>query len=239
MRRVVEPELLDDLSPDEALAAGSRIDLRRLNDIMGNAGILFRATRSLLRDAALGSRRLRVVELGAGDGTLLLRWARRAAALGVRADVTLVDRHSLLSTETRLAFDALHWSVEGVGSDVFDWLEGSSASFDLMLANLFLHHFSAPKLRALLQRASLRTRMFVACEPRRSPVALTAARWVGLLGCNAITRHDAVLSVRAGFSGSELGALWPAAAGWRVNESSARLFSHCFAATRSAPEGSG
>ena len=239
MRRVVEPELLDALSPDDALAAGSRMDLRQLNGIMGNAGILFRATRCFLGKAATGSGRLRVVELGSGDGTLVLQWARRAAALGVRGDLTLIDRQSLVSRETRHAFEALDWSVEGVGSDAFDWLEGSSANFDLMLANLFLHHFAETKLRAMLHLVSLRTRMFVACEPRRSSLALLAARWVGLLGCNAITRHDAVLSVRAGFSGSELGALWPTAKGWKVDESSSRLFSHCFAATRSAPEGSG
>lgn len=237
MRRVVEPELLDDLAPADALAAGSRGDLRRLNGIMGNADILFRATRSILGVAAGGSRRLRVVELGSGDGTLALQWVRRAVALGVGGDLTLVDRQSLVSSETRRAFEELHWSVENVGADAFDWFERSTPNVDLMLANLFLHHFVEPKLRVMFQRASLRTGMFVACEPRRSRVALTAARWVGLLGCNAVTRHDAVLSVRAGFAGSELGALWPAADGWRLSEYPARLFSHCFAATRSAPEG--
>ncbi len=238
MRRVVEPELLDDLPQDDVLATGSRIDLRLLNGIMGNAGILFRATRQLLGEAALGSVRLRVVELGAGDGTLALRWARRAAAMGVRGDLTLIDRHCLVSTETRQAFDALQWSVKGVECDAFEWLNGSRANCDLLLANLFLHHFSEPKLRTLLKLAALRTRMMVACEPRRSPWALAAARWVGFLGCNAVTRHDAVVSVRAGFTGSDLSALWPEGNGWKVDESSARLFSHCFAATRPEPKGS-
>lgn len=52
---------------------------------------------------------------------------------------------------------------------------------------------------------------------------------------NAVTRADAVLSVRAGFRGAELQALWPAAtARWSLAETRAGLFSHCFVASRLA-----
>jgi hypothetical protein len=76
------------------------------------------------------------------------------------------------------------------------------------------------------------TRLFIACEPRRSAPALAASRLVGLIGCNGVTRHDAVASVRAGFTGSELSALWPAGPGWKLHEGAAGLFSHRFMARR-------
>ena len=52
------------------------------------------------------------------------------------------------------------------------------------------------------------------------------------IGCNDVTRHDAVLSVEAGFSGCELSALWPESNEWQLHEHAARLFTHCFVARR-------
>lgn len=232
MRRVVEPELLDALPPGDSRAVGSRADLRRLNLLMGHAGFLTRAFCRHHAATAFPSRPLRLVELGAGEGTLLLRLARRWSLLGVTAEVTLLDRQNLVSTETRRAFAALHWSVESVASDVFDWLSSPAPIADVMLANLFLHHFQDERLAALLRLAAARTNLFLACEPRRSPLALMAARYVALLGCNGVTQHDAVVSVHAGFAGPELSALWPKTREWEQNEASAGLFSHSFTAQR-------
>jgi hypothetical protein len=47
-----------------------------------------------------------------------------------------------------------------------------------------------------------------------------------------ITRHDAIVSVRAGFVGRELSALWPVDNQWQLSEQSAGWFSHCFIAKR-------
>lgn len=234
MHRAVERELLDDLSPSDSQAVGSRADLRRLNLIMGHAGILSRALRRHLAQNPFSSCPLRLVELGAGDGTLLLRLARRWSALGVIAQVTLLDRQELVSAKTRREFVALNWSVESVSDDVLTWLEQPSPTVDVMLANLFLHHFQDEHLRTLFRLAAARTNLFVACEPRRSPLALAASRSLWLIGCNAITQHDAIVSVRAGFVGRELSALWPSNGEWVTNEQSAGLFSHCFVAKQNA-----
>ncbi|HMJ90456.1 MAG TPA: hypothetical protein VK530_11595, partial [Candidatus Acidoferrum sp.] len=77
-----------------------------------------------------------------------------------------------------------------------------------------------------------RTNLFVACEPRRSALALAASRSVALVGCGPVTRHDAVVSVRAGFRSSELSALWPETGTWRLIERRAGLFSHLFVARK-------
>lgn len=234
MHREVEPELLDDLPSDDPRAVGSRADLRRLNSIMGHAGILSRAFRGQLDGTLARPGPLRLVELGAGDGTLLLQLARRWSALGVTAEVTLLDRQKLVSAETRRAFATLNWSVENVATEVFLYLEQSAPAVDAMLANLFLHHFPEKELRVLLHRAAARTNLFIACEPHRTSLALAASRLLWFMGCNAVTRHDAVVSVRAGFAGKELSALWPADAGWRLSERPVGGFSHCFVAKRHA-----
>ncbi len=230
MRRIVKPELLDELPPDDALAIGSRQDLRRLNAIMGNARIL---TEAFCR-TPVGHRAgpLKVLELGGGDGTLLLKLARDWSQVGVIGEAVLVDRDRTLSSEVQQALSALNWRVTPVISDVFEWLKGFGGCVDLVLANLFLHHFPDPELRELLRLIAARTKQFIACEPRRSGITLNASRLLALIGCNAVTRHDAVVSVRAGFRDGELSALWPAGVGWLLDERKAGLFSHCFAAKR-------
>jgi hypothetical protein len=232
MCRVFEPELLDDLPPADPRAVGSRADLRRLNSIMGHDDILSRAFHYHLDGAFSRSRPLRLVELGAGDGTLLLRLARRVSPSGLAAQVTLLDRQNIVSPETQRAFAALNWSVESVANDVFVWLERPFPAVDMMIANLFLHHFPDESLTALFRLAAARTNLFIACEPRRSSFALTASRLLHLIRCNVITRHDAVVSVRAGFVGRELSALWPGDDQWQLSEQSAGWFSHCFIAKR-------
>lgn len=234
MRRAIAPELLDDLAAGDPRAVRSRNDLRRLNRVMGHAGILTRALRDHLGKRTDPPRPLRLVELGAGDGTLLLRLARRLSARGLSAQVTLLDRQDLVSAETRRRFAALNWSVESAVTDVFACLESASSAADVMVTNLFLHHFSDPHLSRLLRLAAGATTLFIACEPRRSTLALRSSRLLWLLGCNRITRHDAVVSVQAGFLGRELSALWPAEDGWHVEEHDAGAFSHRFIARRDA-----
>ncbi|HTI71348.1 MAG TPA: hypothetical protein VMF06_15360 [Candidatus Limnocylindria bacterium] len=232
MLRVVKPERLDELPPNDPLAVGSRTDIRRLNSILGSANVLALALRQHLPNTIGSSRPLRWVDLGGGDGTLLLQMARQLAPLGFTAHATIVDRHSLISGETRHAFALLKWTVESVAADVFDWLKpaDSSPPVDVMIANLFLHHFPGRRLAALLRLVAARTRLFVACEPCRSPLALTAARMTFLLGCNSVTRHDAVVSVNAGFVGDELSALWPAGTNWELLEQATGFFCQSFIA---------
>lgn len=103
---------------------------------------------------------------------------------------------------------------------------------EAIVSNLFLHHFPDEALQELLGRAAERTRIFIAVEPRRSAWAHAFSRLVGLLGCNAVTRHDAPISVEAGFTDGDLSGHWPAGRGWSLREGRAGFFSHVFVATK-------
>ena len=148
-----------------------------------------------------------------------------------RLEIILVDQQNLLGPQTVEALARLGWTARSVAADVFDWLQGKEAA-DITLANLFLHHFPEERLKFLLALAAPRTEMFVACEPRRGGLPLLCSRLLGLIGCNSVTRHDAVVSVRAGFRARELSALWPREDRWRLEERAAGAFSHLFVARR-------
>jgi hypothetical protein len=95
-----------------------------------------------------------------------------------------------------------------------------------------LHHFEEARLAELLCLISSRAKLFIALEPRRGAWPLFCSRWLWAIGCNHVTRHDAVVSVRAGFSGGELSSLWPEKKNWELTERPAGAFSHLFIARK-------
>lgn len=228
MERVVEPEWLDDLPTSDSRASRSRGDLRRINALMGNAALV---AASLLANG--GCEMNHLVELGAGDGSFALSLARRLSLAVQLREVTLIDQAAFTDGNARSEFAKLGCALNVIQADVFDWLAGARSA-DLVVANLFLHHFEDGSLQKLLRLAASRSRVFIACEPRRSPMSLFGSRLLGLIGCNEVTRHDAVVSVRAGFSGRELSKLWPEHQEWILEERPAGIFSHLFVARRAA-----
>jgi hypothetical protein len=222
--RRVEAEWLDELPAHDPRAQRSRRDLERINALMGNARIV---AREIERELPSGF--ASIAEIGAGSGAFLARLASRIARRDVEAH--LVDRQDVVGPEARAALAAGGWTVKSAQCDAFEWLE-RSPPIEVMVANLFLHHFEPARLAAMLALVAARTRVFVACEPRRSSLALAGARLLGAIGCNDVSRHDAVVSVRAGFAGAEVSSLWPMSGEWALREFPRAPFSHVFVATR-------
>jgi len=254
MKRIVEPELLDTLPPGDPRAAGSRRDLRRLNTWMRNHAIMANA----LQAAVNGRVPEHIVELGSGDGDFLLRVAQLVSGHGApvsgtadsgnamaeccrlgnrrsvawnKVAVTLLDRQKVVTPQTLAAFASLGWRAEAVVADVFEWLQTPPPA-ETVIVNEVLHHFDDARLAGLLRMIAGPARLFIAIEPRRTPWPLLCSRLLWAVGCNSVTRHDATVSVRAGFVYEELSALWPDREKWQLTERPAGMFSHLFVARR-------
>lgn len=236
LARCVEPEILDGLGADDPRARRSRADLRRINRIMSTLSIVVAGIDRLAGAHPPAS----IIELGAGDGSLMARIARRRMSAWPRVRVTLLDRRPAVDARTLARIRAAGWQPEVIALDVDDWIarpdpvpEGA-ARWDVVIANLFVHHFDERTLRRLFAGIASRTNAFFCSEPRRSPAALACSRLVALAGAGPVTRADAVASVRAGFRDAELSAAWPepASNGWSLREYDAGLFTHCLAAAR-------
>ncbi len=246
--RIVAIEVLDTLAADDPAAMRSRRDLQRVHRVMRTRAILRQALRLSLasrRDRTPRRAPLRILELGAGDGSLMLGVARDLAPTWPSVELTLLDRQDLVDDETIRRYSELGWTVVKNVVDVRDWaaeattalpednMDKAPPHWDLIVANLFLHHFEGAQLAALLGAITGRGDGFFACEPRRDWLALAGSHLASVIGAGAVTREDAVLSVHAGFREKEITALWPANGDeWQVLEYSAGLFSHCFRAER-------
>ncbi|HUA67547.1 MAG TPA: methyltransferase domain-containing protein [Candidatus Saccharimonadales bacterium] len=229
MNRLVQSELLDELPVTDPRAIHSRRDLRRINAWMRHHVIMAKA----LQSVANGFVPTRITDLGAGDGNLLLRVARKMSPSWRDVKATLLDRHKNATEQTLASFAPLGWCVELVEADVFDWLS-AVAALEVVVANLFLHHFDDMRLAELFHAVAARARLFVAIEPNRAPWPMFCCRLLWLIGCNSVTRHDAAISVRGGFSGNELSSLWPTNKGWQLTERRTGFFSHLFVARKVA-----
>ena len=205
MIRTLQAELVDDLPAHHPNAIETRRDLRLINTLMGHAGIFVRS----LKKAFPAQPPTRLLEIGAGDGQILLRVAKRLAGRWRDVDVTFVDLQNLLQEKTRADFAALHWTVRSVEGDIFKlWSDDAALEeTEAILANLVLHHFTDAQLNCLFSIAAKKADAFIAVEPRRERWSLFWANCLSLIGCGPVACHDAPVSVQAGFTHRELSAL--------------------------------
>ena len=221
MSRIVKPEILDTLSPADPRAMRVRRDLRRLNFVMGNHGIMARTLRENIDGIPA-----RISEIGAGDGHFLLRVAQKLGWQNVQA--WLLDRQNASPPGIIADFSKINWRAEAVAADVFDWENPA----EVVIANLFIHQFDDATLARLMHKVLERARLFIALEPHRFLFPYPCAWSTLLIGCSTITVRDAEASVRAGFINKEISGLLPDKSRWKLTERRAGLFGHLFVAKR-------
>ncbi len=196
--RVVQAELLDLLSPDHPAARHNRRDLRLTNAVMGNHRWLERALAAHHRPGD------RLLELGAGGGECLARLARRGWP---------VDGLDLWPAPAALPGGA-HWHRADLRT--FDRYD----RYEVVYGNLIFHQFTVGELHALGDRLQS-ARLIVACEPaRRRASQCLFGIFAPLAGANHVSRHDAHVSIAAGFRGAELPHLFgldPGRWAWRCS----------------------
>lgn len=227
--RLVLPELLDVLPPQDASALRSRRDLRRVNAWMQHPQMMARA----LQENLPASNVQQIVELGAGDGHFLLSVAKRLNGRWSGTQAVLVDRLNVPDPQICEQFHSIGWQARVEIAEAIEWLRRAQPGTpQIIISNLFFHQFETEQLAEMLRLAAGASHLVVALEPRRSWLSGICGRLLWAIGCGPVTRHDARISIRAGFAGTELSALWPDKQNWRLTEQPAGVFSHLFIARR-------
>lgn len=186
-RRDIQPELLDLLPQNDPRAIRARGEMCIVNGVMGNHRWIERMVRRH------GQKGWNITELGAGDGALSLRLLN--SGLCREEEMQAVD----------LVTRPLRWPAAS-GWHCGDVIAAALPHSEVVIANLFLHHFTNHELHSIGSKISPVTRLIVAAEPAR----LWIHRLLGRLLCevaelNDVQNHDMQLSIRAGFRGEELG----------------------------------
>ncbi len=228
MQRSVEPEWGDRIPADDPRALRLRQDLQHINALAKIDQVLADALLCHHGDAPPRS----MLDLGAGDGTVMLRTAQRLAPRWKDVSVILLDQQNFVTEQTREGFSALGWKAETVADDVFRFLRQARPEIDIITANGFLHHFREPQLAELLELAARLSRLIVAADPRRTRLCLRLSWFAWVMGYSSLFRRDLTTSIKAGFKYNEISALGPRDANWVTQESEVGSFIHLFVAKR-------
>jgi SAM-dependent methyltransferase len=188
-RRATEPERLDEGVTDrEALA--SLADLRFVNRWLGNHPRFLAAVRPYLSR----SPRPRLLDVGCGSADVPAALARASPSLlAVGVDIKLLH--------VRAAPAAVKTVVADVRALPF-----AAATFDVVTASLFLHHFDAAEAPGVLRTLyGLARRALVINDLRRARLPYVFGRAAfPLLFRSRVSVDDGLVSIRRGFTEREM-----------------------------------
>lgn len=216
VRDVVTRELMDDPDADARMLARTYGRFGLVNALVSRPGTFYRRD---IRPRAARSRRLRILDVGAGGGDLCRMLAGRLRRDGLEADITALD-----VDERAIRWASAHDRGAGIRyrRALTTELVAEGETYDVVLSNHVLHHLDDVELRVvlddsvrLLAPGGLVTHRDIA----RSGVAhvlFAAATWPlsGTVLADSFIREDGLISIRRSYTVSELATIVPS--GWTV-----------------------
>jgi methyltransferase family protein len=217
---MIGTELLDDPAADPRAVDRELRDIARLNALFGGTRAVVRELAPFFARGAShegagggggGGARWTLLDVGTGLGDIPRAAARAARRHGITLDLVGIERNR---TAARLARGGAgggaDWD-EPLAAIVADGgaLPLPSRSVDVIVASQVLHH--VPRATAahwIAEFDRVARRAVVLADLRRSRLAM-AGVWAACFGfaMDGVTRHDAVTSLRRGYSKLELDAL--------------------------------
>lgn len=198
--RVHADEVMDDPALDPAVYAAVLRDLAQVNRVTMAA----RPTLAFLSGIARRGDRLKLLDVGYGDGDMLRRIARWAAGRGVAAELVGIDLNARSEAIARADTAADLPVTYRTG----DYADLAGQGWDVIVSSLVAHHMTHDQLVAFLR--------FMEAEAARGwlvndlhrhrfahrgfPVLATLMRW------HPIVRADGTLSIARSYRPDE----WPA-----------------------------
>ncbi|HKT10965.1 MAG TPA: methyltransferase domain-containing protein [Terriglobia bacterium] len=198
MRRVPSPEWLDDDFGTPEEIRQSFDDLWRINRWLGGVSGCLRLLERYF--ARRGSRSARILDVGSGDSRLAARLQSELARRHRSVEFVALDRRL---SHLRNGNHSPR-KPPRVAADVFNcpFVENS---FDVVICNLFLHHFSGDEAVELLRRlAGIASDAVLINDLERHPLPFAFIRIAWPFARSRITRHDGAASVRQAYTRDEL-----------------------------------
>lgn len=187
-------------TPDEY--EGCLVELRRVNDYLGDASALRRTLLAEINGAGL--QEFSVLDVGAGSGELLrvaAVWARENKRRAQLVGLELNERSAEAILEESKKFS----EISAARGDALR-LPFPDDNFDYAMCSLFTHHFKDDGVVAILRELSrVARRSIYVIDLHRHPLAYFLYTTVGKIFLhNRLLREDGALSILRSFRPAEL-----------------------------------
>jgi 2-polyprenyl-3-methyl-5-hydroxy-6-metoxy-1,4-benzoquinol methylase len=202
-RRDRQPELMDQSGLDEAVHRQALDGLKRVNAISGTVGVLWHGLKAV--DALSGDAPVRVLDIGAGGGDVVIGLAQLARRHGVALELHGCDINSTAISHAEVAARrAVMSELRFFQLDVLN--DPLPTDYDVLTCTLFLHHFPEAAAIDLMTRMAAAARRAVLIDDLLRSHAGYMLAWLGgrIITRSPLVHTDGPLSVRAAFCLSEV-----------------------------------
>lgn len=196
------PEIMDDLQCSGEVVHQTLRELDFINHWLGGNQVTLKGLKSLIKNQN-NIKSFHLADLGCGSGEMLKLIYQQLKTHPI-LQLTGIDANPNI-----IAFAEKHCAgipnLQLKTEDIFD-PDFQRHSFDIVIATLFLHHFTHEQLVKIFQTLQAQTRIgIVVNDLHRHPLAYYAIKFLTrLFSRSAMVKYDAPLSVLRGFKKAEI-----------------------------------
>lgn len=196
-------EIMDDLEFHDDVVFQTLRELDFINQWLGGNAVTLVAIENIWRAIPKG-KTISIADLGCGSGEILRLISKKADHQNRKVQLTGIDaNHHIVdyAQNHSVDFDNIHFTTLNIFSKEFQ-----TQNYDIILATLFLHHFSDSELIKLV--ASLKRQVKIGIiinDIHRHSFAYYSIKWLtSLFSKSSMVKYDAPLSVLRAFTRKEL-----------------------------------
>lgn len=201
-QRTTQSEIMDDFTLGGELLRNTLDKLAGINKWLGGNRTTLNAIKKLIAKLPLAEQ-ITIVDVGCGNGDLLRLIAdfgrkrnRSFKLIGIDANESAIN----YARELSLDYPEITYYSQNIFSREF-----SSLNYDLVLLNLFLHHFKEDEIIQLILAMSLNARIgIIVNDLHRNVLAYYLFKLLCVTISNSMVRDDGLTSILRGFKRVDL-----------------------------------
>lgn len=200
--RCREPELMDDPRIDFSTLGLVFRDINRINKVLNGNRITINAIRDLVRENPKTS--YTIMDMGCGDGNMLRDVAlyfRKNKIKGQFIGIDLNSNALKMARELSAQFPEISFLKQNILE-----LEPRELNCDILLCSLTMHHFRNQQIPVFLDKFTQLSHIAVVINDlhRSRPAYYLFKLLGGIFLRTEVARHDGLVSIKSGFSRTEL-----------------------------------
>jgi len=201
-QRSTAPEIMDDFSMEGEILTDALDKIAAINKLLGGNQVTLEGINFLMDKDKL-AKKLKIVDVGCGNGAMLRMLADYALKKGLSFELIGIDANRATIAHAE-SLSTPYPNIRYQCSDIFN--DGQIAVCDIMLFTLTLHHFTDQQIVSLFNKLKGLVRLgIVVNDLHRSALAyrlFTALSY--LFKLNDMSREDGLVSILRGFKRNDL-----------------------------------